>query len=106
MNQSESVFGVQIVNASVETDFATALNEIAERHEAALVGANDGFLNSLRDRLVSVTMRDRVRAAFANREFVEVGGLMSYGSSLIEAYRQAGTDVGRILKSERTCLSQ
>ncbi len=92
---------IEVIDASGETDFATALNAIAERHEAALVVANDGFLNSRRDRLVAATIQDRISAAFANRKFVEAGGLMSYGPSLIEAYRQAGTYVGRILKGER-----
>jgi putative ABC transport system substrate-binding protein len=92
---------IEVIDASGETDFATALNAIAERHEAALVVANDGFLNGRRDRLVAATIQDRIPAAFANREFVEAGGLMSYGPSLIEAYRQAGTYVGRILKGER-----
>ena len=92
---------IEVIDASGETDFATALNAIVERHEAALVVANDGFLNSRRDRLVAATIQDRISAAFANRKFVEAGGLMSYGPSLIEAYRQAGTYVGRILKGER-----
>ena len=92
---------VQIVNASGETDFGAALDVIAQRPANALVVANDGFLNSQRDRLVALTMQDHIPAAFANREFVEAGGLMSYGPSLIEAYRQAGAYAGRILQGEK-----
>ena len=92
---------VQIVNASGETDFGAALDVIAKRVADALVVANDGFLNSERVRLVELTAHDRIPAAFANREFVEAGGLMSYGPSLIEAYRQAGGYAGRILKGEK-----
>lgn len=92
---------VQVVDASGETDFGSALDEIAQRREAALVVANDGFLNSERDRLVALTTHDGIPAAFANREFVEAGGLMSYGPSLVEAYRQAGAYAGRILKGEK-----
>lgn len=92
---------VQVVKASAETDFASALDEIAQRREAALIVGNDGFLNSERDRLVALTTHDGIPAAFANREFVEAGGLMSYGPSLIEAYRQAGAYAGRILKGEK-----
>ncbi len=91
----------QVVNASGETDFAAALDVIAQRQEDALVVANDGFLNSQRDRLVALATHDGIPAAFANREFVEAGGLMSYGPSLIEAYQQAGIYVGRILKGEK-----
>jgi len=93
---------VQIVNASGEADFAAALDAIVQRRDTALVVANDGFLNSRRDRLVTLTAQHRIPAAFANREFVEAGGLMSYGPSLIEAYRQAGVYAGRILKGEKT----
>lgn len=92
---------VQIVNASGEGDFGSALDEIARHRDAALVVGNDGFLNSERDRLVALTTHDGIPAAFANREFVEAGGLMSYGPSMIEAYRQAGAYAGRILKGER-----
>ncbi len=92
---------MQVVNASGETDFGAALDAIAQRRLDALVVANDGFLNSQRDRLVALTMQGRIPAAFANREFVEAGGLMSYGPSLIEAYRQAGVYAGRILKGEK-----
>ncbi len=92
---------IQIVNAAGEADFGPALDEVAQRREAALLVANDGFLNSQRDRLVALTTRYAIPAAFGNREFVEAGGLMSYGPSLVEAYRQAGIYVGRILKGAK-----
>jgi putative ABC transport system substrate-binding protein len=93
---------IQIVNAAGEAEFGPALDEIAQRREAALLVANDGFLNSQRDRLVELTTRYAIPAAFGNREFVDAGGLMSYGPSLVEAYRQAGVYVGRILKGEKS----
>jgi putative ABC transport system substrate-binding protein len=93
---------VQVVNASGGADFGAALDAIAQRRMDALVVANDGFFNSQRDRLVALTAQSRIPAAFANREFVEAGGLMSYGPSLIEAYRRAGTYAGRILKGEKS----
>ena len=93
---------IQIVEAAGEVDFGRALVDLAERREAALLLANDGFLNSRRDQLVALTTRYAVPAAFGNREFVEAGGLMSYGPSLIAAYRQAGLYVGRILKGEKS----
>lgn len=93
---------IEIVNATGEADFGRALDQVVQRREAALLVANDGFLNSQLDRLVAVTTRYAIPGAFGNREFVEAGGLMSYGPSLVEAYRQAGTYVGRILKGERS----
>ena len=92
---------LQRLNASGEADFAAALAEIANRPQDALLVANDAFLNSGRDRLVAVTRTNKLPAAFANREFVEAGGLISYGPSLIEAYEQAGAYAGRILKGEK-----
>ena len=91
---------IEIVNAGGEADFGPALDEVVKRREAALLVANDGFLNDQRERLVALTARYAIPAAFGNREFVEAGGLMSYGPSLVEAYQQAGIYVGRILKGE------
>jgi len=93
---------IQIVNASGEADFGPAVDEIAQRRQGGLLVANDGFLNSQRDRLVALTTRYAIPAALGNREFVEAGGLMSYGPSLVEGYRQAGLYVGRILKGEKS----
>lgn len=90
-----------VVHASGEADFAAALGEIARARQDALVVANDGFLNSGRAQLVALAAQSRMPAAFANREFVEAGGLLSYGPSLIAAYRQAGGCAARILKGEK-----
>jgi putative tryptophan/tyrosine transport system substrate-binding protein len=92
---------IEIVNTSGEADFGVALEKVVLRQQAALLVANDGFLNTQRDRLVALTTRYAIPAAFGNREFVEAGGLMSYGPSLVEAYLQAGIYVGRILKGEK-----
>ena len=91
----------QVLGASDETEFAVAIDEIGRRRQEALVLGNDGFLNSGRDRLVALARTNKIPAAFSNREFVEAGGLMSYGPSLTEAYRQAGTYAGRILNGEK-----
>jgi putative ABC transport system substrate-binding protein len=93
---------IRIADASSKTDFEAIVNQIAQRRDTALLVANDGFLNSQQDRLISLTARYAILAAFGNREFVEAGGLMSYGPSLIAAYRQAGDYVGRILKGEKS----
>ena len=92
---------LQRLNASGESDLAAVLEEIAQRQQDVLLVANDAFLNGSRDRLVAVARTSKLPAAFPNREFVEAGGLMSYGPSLIEAYERAGAYAARILKGER-----
>jgi putative tryptophan/tyrosine transport system substrate-binding protein len=92
---------IQIINVYQDAELEPTLDQIAHRRDAALLVANDGFLNSERDRLIALTTRYAIPAAFGNREFVEAGGLMSYGPSLVDAYRQAGIYAVRILKGEK-----
>ena len=68
------------------------------RADAILVGS-DTFFSSRLQQIVTLTDRDAIPAMFlGNREFVEDGGLMSYGNDTADAYRRAGVYVGRILK--------
>ena len=62
---------------------------------------NDPFLLSRRAQLVNLASRHAVPAAFSNRDYPEIGGLMSYGTNLMDAYRQAGAYAGRILKGAK-----
>ena len=81
----------------IEAAVATAVQSGA----GALFVGGGGFLNSHRDRLVALAARHRLPASFVLRETVEAGGLMSYGPSRSDAYRQAGSYVARILKGEK-----
>jgi putative ABC transport system substrate-binding protein len=98
-----SAIGRQVfaVHASTERDFDTAFATIAQRQAGALLVANDIFFNSMRDKLVALAERYRVPAIYEFREFAAAGGLMSYGTSLTDVYRQVGIYAGKILKGAK-----
>lgn len=103
VNTAAQSMGVQIqvynADSSVEIDAAfEAMNR--DRPDAVLVGTTP-FLNGRRVRLAQVAAFYRLPAIYAGREYVEVGGLMSYGSNIVDAYRQVGLYVGRILKGAK-----
>jgi len=92
---------IQVLNAStireINAAFATL---VRERPDAVFVGL-DVFLNSRRAQLVNLASRHAVPATFSNRDFAEIGGLMSYGTNIADAFRQQGAYVGRILKGAK-----
>jgi len=93
---------VQVFNASTGTEidaaFAAALS--TRRPDALLVGS-DPLFNTARAQLVALAARYGLPAIYFQRDFVEAGGLMSYGPDYMESYRQAGVYVGRILKGAK-----
>src|SRR5207253_1928590 len=74
-----------------------AFDALAQLHADALVVGNDPFFFSRRDRLVALAAHHKLAAIYEWREFANAGGLISYGTSLTEMYRQGGAYVGRIL---------
>jgi putative tryptophan/tyrosine transport system substrate-binding protein len=84
-----------------ERDFQGAFTAAARQHVGMLIMHNDPYFNSHRDALVSLAARHAVPAIYELREFVALGGLMSYGTSITAAYRQAGDYIGRVLKGEK-----
>jgi putative tryptophan/tyrosine transport system substrate-binding protein len=91
---------IELLFAGSNDQLGNALNRIAPDPGYGLLVANDDFLNGHQDRLIAFAAAKSLPAAFSNREFVEAGGLMSYGPSLIDAYRAAGTYAARIIRGE------
>jgi putative tryptophan/tyrosine transport system substrate-binding protein len=89
---------IQVLNASTSREIEAAFATIAhDRAEALFVGP-DGFFNARRVQFATLATHYRIPAAYAAREFVETGGLMSYGTDPLDMYRQVGVYAGRILK--------
>jgi len=92
---------ILILNARSERDIDSSFMTLIERRAGGLVVTGDPFFNSRREQLVALAARHAMPAIYEWREFALAGGLMSYGSSLTDAYRQAGLYAGRILKGEK-----
>jgi ABC-type uncharacterized transport system substrate-binding protein len=90
-----------IVEAHAEDDFDSAFESLVEKRVEAVAVASDPFFNSRRRQLVALAARYRIPAIYEWRQFVEAGGLMSYGTNLDDEYRQVGIYTARILKGEK-----
>ncbi len=90
-----------IASAGNEGDFDTAFESLVQQRAGAVLVAASPLFTSRRDHLVALAAHHAMPTMFQFREFTEAGGLVSYGASVDEAYRQAGVYVGRILKGEK-----
>ena len=89
---------IQVLNADRRAEIDAAFETIGrERPDALFVGTSP-FLNGRRVQLTQLAAFQRLPAIYAVREYAEVGGLMSYGSDIVDGYRQIGLYAGRILK--------
>jgi putative ABC transport system substrate-binding protein len=95
--------GVQIhfLNAVTERDFERVFASLVELRIGALLIQNSPFFTSRSRQLGALTLRHAVPATYFSREFVEAGGLMSYGDSLKDQYHLVGGYTGRILKGDK-----
>ena len=92
---------LHILNASTESQIDAAFAGLAELRAAALMVSVDTFLNNSRGQIVALAARYAVPAVYGVRDFVNAGGLMSYGTDLVDVYRQQGIYAGKILKGAK-----
>jgi len=92
---------LRVLNASTEGELDAAFAALVKSRADGLVVAGEPFFDSQRQRIVALAARHSIATSYAWRENVVAGGLMSYGNSLTESYRQAGIYAGRILKGEK-----
>ena len=88
---------INLLNASTESEIDVAFTNIVEQKNGALIIGTDPFLVGQRDQLVRLAARHMIPTIYFLREFVEAGGLMSYGPNIANGYRQAGVYTGLIL---------
>jgi putative ABC transport system substrate-binding protein len=90
-----------VVEAGSDRDIDAAFATFSQRGAGALYVGTGSFLNSRRERIVALAARQKIPTMYVLREFVTASGLMSYGTSITDAYRLAGVYAGRILKGEK-----
>ena len=92
---------IKIFNASTNREIDAVFTSLGVEKLDALFVGNDAFLNSRRMQLALLATRHSVPAVYASRDYVDAGGLMSYGTNFPDTYRQFGVHVGQILKGAR-----
>jgi putative ABC transport system substrate-binding protein len=103
LQQAAATFGLQLsaINAATDSDFDTAFASVVQQRVDALFVASDTFFLSRRARIAGLAAQHAIPTIYGSRQFVETGGLMSYGASNVDGYREAGIYAGRILKGAK-----
>jgi ABC-type uncharacterized transport system substrate-binding protein len=92
---------IQVLNASTSHEIDAAFASFVRERPDALIVSNGTFFTDRRIQLAQLATRHAVSAIYGGREYVEAGGLISYGTNLTDAYRQIGVYCARILKGEK-----
>jgi ABC-type uncharacterized transport system substrate-binding protein len=92
---------IRVLNASNESEIDKAFADISQVGARGLLVGTGEFLRRRAEQIVRLAARQNLPAIYQYREFAKVGGLISYGTSLIDSYRQAGVYTGRVLKGEK-----
>lgn len=92
---------VRLFSVRSDKDFDAVFMSIAREQAGALIVTGSVYFLFFRDRLVTLAAQHKIPAIYELREFTEVGGLISYGPNVIDAWRQVGNYTGRILKGEK-----
>jgi putative ABC transport system substrate-binding protein len=103
MQAAAQALGLQlrIANANTEPEIDAAFASFAEQHLKAMIVTADAFFSGRRDQLIALAAQHVLPTMYWLREFAAAGGLMSYGTSITDAFREAGSYAGRILKGAR-----
>jgi len=103
VQKASARLGVQLVvaRANSERDIEAAFATFVQQRAAALLVGASPFFNNRRDQLVALAARHNLPATYESREFAAAGGLVSYGNSITDAYRQAGVYAGSIVKGAK-----
>ena len=91
----------QVFQAGTSREIDTAFATIVRERADALYVGNETFFNSRRVQLVHRATLHKIPAAYSQRQYTEIGGLMSYGTNVTDAFRQVGVYAGRILKGAK-----
>jgi len=103
LQEASARLGVELVvlRANTDSDFDTAFTTLKQQRPGALLVASSPFFFSRHEQIVALAERHGVPAIYEWSQFVSVGGLMSYGTKLADAYRQVGIYAGRVLKGTK-----
>lgn len=103
VQQAAPALGLQVrtINAATSAEIDAAFAVMAREHDEALFVAPDAYLNSRGAQFANLTARERIPAAYSDREVVAAGGLMSYGADLADMSRMVGVYAGRVLKGAK-----
>jgi ABC-type uncharacterized transport system substrate-binding protein len=92
---------IVVLNAATDAEIESAFTSIAQQGAIAIVVGSDPFFDSRRDRIIALAAQYSIPAIYHWREFAAGGGLMSYGASIADAYRQVGLYAARVLRGEK-----